>query len=148
MNSNLLDISLLRQSMKLKSFICLMYHLSNKLKIWGFPQCHKKLKVFVLICHSSCHCGPLLISLGFCWICMRNSLERSNKSRKGFFCVNGIYECTIVVKLKTYHFQIFSRPSDIKFSFVCSNFVLFRIIGIAEAYSKPIEYLSWSFLRK
>ena len=32
---------------------------------------------------------------------------------------------------------MFSKPSDIKCSFVRSNFVLFRIIRIAEVYSEP-----------
>ena len=55
-----------------------------------------------------------------------------------YFCtVVLICKCTVVFKLKIYNLQMFSRPSDIKCSFVSSNFVLFRIIRTAEVYSKP-----------
>ena len=67
---------------------------------------------------------------------MINPLKRSNKSRKGGFCINGICKCTVAFKLKIYLFM-FIRPSDIKYPFVCSNFVSYRIIRIAEMYSEP-----------
>ena len=68
---------------------------------------------------------------------MRNPLKRQNKSGKGCFCTAGICKCTVVFKLKIYDLQMFSRPSDIKCSFVSSNFVLLRIIRTAEVYPEP-----------
>ena len=67
---------------------------------------------------------------------MRIPLKRQNKSRKDCFCTAGICKFTVVFKLKIYNLQMFSRPSDIKCSFVSSNFVLFRIIRTAEVYSE------------
>ena len=40
-----------------------------------------------------------------------------------------------VLKLKIYNLQTFIRPSDIKCSFACSNFILFQIIRIVQVYS-------------
>ena len=68
---------------------------------------------------------------------MRNPLKKTNKSGKGCFCSAGICKCTTVFKLKIYNLQMFSSPSDIKCSFVCSDFVLLWIIQIAEVYSEP-----------
>ena len=86
-----------------------------------------------------------------CWIYMGNPLRWPNKSGKGCFCTAGICKCTVVFKLKIYNLQMFSRPSDIKCSFVSSNFVLFRIIRTAEVaiqrnIQNPVEHLRWSFL--
>ena len=65
--------------------------------------------------------------------------EKAKQSGKGCFCTTGICKCSVVFKLKIYNLQMFSRPSDIKCSFVCSNFVLFRIMQIAEVYSEPSQ---------
>ena len=43
------------------------------------------------------------------------------------------------IETEKYYFQMFSRSSDIKCSFEYSNFVLFRIIRIAEVYSEPSQ---------
>ena len=105
-----------------------------------------------IICHdfSSCPYCPLnkvmcfkLISPGFfrkdfiTWdlldIHIRNPLKRPNKSGKGYFCT---------AKLEIYNLQVFSRPSDIKCSFVSWNFVLFRIIRTAKVYSETSQ-TSW-----
>ena len=40
------------------------------------------------------------------------------------------------IQMKLYNLQKYIRPLEIKYSFVCSNFVLFRIIPIAEVYSE------------
>ena len=63
--------------------------------------------------------------------------EKAKQKRKRLFFTAGICKCTVVFKLKTWNLQMFSRPSDIKCSFVSSNFVLFRIIRTAEVYSEP-----------
>ena len=68
---------------------------------------------------------------------MRNPLKRPNKSGKGYFCTTGSFKCTMVFKMKICNLQMFSRPSDVKSSFVCSNFVLLRIIRMTELYSEP-----------
>ena len=68
---------------------------------------------------------------------MRNPLKRSNKSGKDCFYPAGICKCKVVFNLKIYNFQMFSRPSDIKCCFVCSIFILFRIIQTAEVYPEP-----------
>ena len=65
---------------------------------------------------------------------MRNPLKMHNKSGKG--CFTGIFKCIVVFQLISYNLQMFSRPSDIKCSFACSNFVLLWIIRIAEIYSE------------
>ena len=43
---------------------------------------------------------------------------------------------------------MFSRPSDIKCSFVSSNFVLFRIIRTAEVYLEPIRTFTMELFAK
>ena len=43
---------------------------------------------------------------------------------------------------------MFSKPSDIKCSFACSNFVLFRIIRIAEVYSEPCRTSKMELIAK
>ena len=68
---------------------------------------------------------------------MKNPLKRPNKSGKGYFCTTGSFKCTVVFKMKICNLQMFSRPSDVKSSFVCSNFVLLRNIRITEVYSEP-----------
>ena len=65
---------------------------------------------------------------------LRNPLKRPNKSGKGCFSTAGICKCTVVFKRKIYNLQMFSRPSDIKCSFVSSYFVSFRIIRTTEVY--------------
>ena len=65
---------------------------------------------------------------------MGNPLRRPNKSGKGCFCTAGICKCTVVLKLKIYNLQMFSRTSGIKCSFAFSNFALFRITQTAEVY--------------
>ena len=63
--------------------------------------------------------------------------EKTKKAEKRCFCTAGICKCTVVLKLEIYNLEMFIRPSDIKCSFACSYFVLFRIIRIAEVYSEP-----------
>ena len=58
---------------------------------------------------------------------MKKPLKRFNKSRKGCFCCNGICKCTVVFKLTICNLQMFSRSSDIKYFFTCSN--LFCLIS-------------------
>ena len=65
---------------------------------------------------------------------LRNPLKRPNKNGKGCFSTAGICKCTVVFKRKIYNLQMFSRPSDIKCSFVSSHFVSFRIIRTTEVY--------------
>ena len=71
-----------------------------------------------------------------CQIYMRNPLKRPNKSGKDCFCSAGICKRTVVFKLKIYKLQMFNGPTDIKCSFVSSNFVLFRISRTAEVHSE------------
>ena len=75
LTSNLPDISLARQFIKLNSFICLTYHLSDKLKTrHKSSQMTHKLKVLVsCVRYSSCPYGPLnnimcFILVSFSWI--------------------------------------------------------------------------------
>ena len=68
---------------------------------------------------------------------MRKPLKRPNKSRKGCFCTTEICKFTVVFKPKLCNWQMISRLSEIKCSFVCSNFVLIQIVSIAEVYSEP-----------
>ena len=67
---------------------------------------------------------------------MRIPLKRPKKTGKGCFCTTRLCKFTAVFELKIYNLLMFSRPSNIKYSFICSNFVLFRIIRIVEVYSK------------
>ena len=133
LTSNLLDDALARQFMELSTFICLTYHLSDKLKIRSkFSPMTHKLKALVSFVSFCFHLYIFkLISLGF--------FRKRIKSGKGCFCTTGICKCTVVFKLKIYNLQTFSRSSDIKCSFVCSNFVLFQIIRITEVYSESSQ---------
>ena len=54
--------------------------------------------------------------------------------RRCCFHIDGIQKYAIVFKLKMFNLRMFSRTLDIKCSFVCSNFVLFRIIRIVSFY--------------
>ena len=122
-----------------------------------FPSCftcyilYEKLRNFFsgnnfprIIFHefSSCLYGPLNK------VIHEKPLKRPNKSGKCCFGTVGICKCTVVFKLKIYNLQMFSRPSDIKCSFVSSNFVLFRIIRTAEVYLEPIRTFTMELFAK
>ena len=74
--------------------------------------------------------------------------ENVKQKRKGCFYITGICKYTVVFKPKIYNLQMFSRPSDIKGSFLCSNFVLFRIIRIAEVYSEASQTFTMELFTK
>ena len=52
------------------------------------------------------------------------------------------------IETEKYYFQMFSRSSDRKCSFEYSNFVLFRIIRIAEVYSEPSQISTMELFAK
>ena len=79
---------------------------------------------------------------------IRISLKRSNKSGKGRFCTTRICKYAVVSKPKIYNLQMFGRPSNMKCSFACSNFVIFRIIRIADVYSEPSRTFTMELFAK
>ena len=124
--------------MKLNSFICLTYHLSDNLEIrhtfspttytnekfWFHTflvplRSLNKIMCFVLVNSTQ------IFQKGFYSILL--VMHEKLIGRRCCFYIDGIQKCTIVFKLKIFKF----RALDIKCSFVCLNFVLFRIIQIA-----------------
>ena len=107
---NLSGVQLVRQFMKLNSFICLTYHLSDNLKIQ-----HKF--------------SPVTYTNQEFWfhLCYIHSLVMHEKliGRLCCFYIDGIQKYTIVFKLKIFNLHMFSRTLDIKCSFIYSNFALY-----------------------
>ena len=79
---------------------------------------------------------------------LEKPFERAKQKWKRLFFTAGICKCTVILKLKIYNLQMFSRTLDVKCFFVSSNFVLFRNIRTAEVYSEPSRTYTMELFEK
>ena len=72
---------------------------------------------------------------------MRSRLKRPSKNRKGCFCTAGICKWTVVLKMKTYNLQMFSRPSNIKWFLYLQILSYFKLLEQCRCIRSTVEHL-------
>ena len=72
---------------------------------------------------------------------MRSRLKRPSKNRKDCFCTAGICKWTVVLKMKTYNLQMFSRPSNIKWFLYLQILSYFKLLEQCRCIRSTVEHL-------